>query len=192
MLLEDLERALPIDGLLLDLHGAMVAEHAEDGDGEVLRRVRDLLGQRVPIVACLDLHANLSADMTDLADMLVIYRTYPHLDMAETGERAAAHLSGLLESGLRPHKTLRQIPFLIHSTRGCTMTDPAAAIYRRLAELERLPGVSHLSFACGFPPSDVPHCGPALVAYGPDAGRVEAAALDLYDLVLSHELDLCQ
>jgi len=187
MFLDDLEKAGAIDGLLLDLHGAMVAEHVDDGDGEFLRRVRTLVGPELPIVASLDLHANLTATMVELADTLVLYRTYPHLDMAETGRRAAHHLARLLDGRPPEHKAFRQIPFLIPNTRACTMVDPAKAIYQHLEALEQGPGVSHISMACGFNPSDVPHCGPAIVAYGPDAEQVEAAADLLLAEVLSQE-----
>ena len=77
------------DAVYLDIHGAMVAEHVDDGEGELLKRLRTLVGQAVPIVGSLDLHANVTQLMLEQADALVAYRTYPHVDMAETGERAA-------------------------------------------------------------------------------------------------------
>ena len=78
-------RSAPVDAVYLDLHGAMVAEHVDDGEGEILRRVRKAVGPRVPIVASLDLHANVTQAMIDGAEALIAYRTYPHVDMAETG-----------------------------------------------------------------------------------------------------------
>jgi len=80
----------PVDGVYLDLHGAMVTEHLDDGEGEILARVRRAVGPHVPIVASLDLHANITRRMMEIADGMVAYRTYPHVDMAETGRRAAA------------------------------------------------------------------------------------------------------
>ncbi|MBH9665657.1 M81 family metallopeptidase, partial [Burkholderia multivorans] len=77
------------DAVYLDLHGAMVAEHTDDGEGTLLERVRAAVGPAVPVVASLDLHANVTAKMLHEADALVAFRTYPHVDMAETGERAA-------------------------------------------------------------------------------------------------------
>src|SRR6476620_7847211 len=77
------------DAIYLDLHGAMFCEHLDDGEGELLERLRQVVGPRVPIVASLDLHANVTQTMLTLADALVAYRTYPHVDMAETGDRAA-------------------------------------------------------------------------------------------------------
>ncbi|MEM7172586.1 MAG: M81 family metallopeptidase [Pseudomonadota bacterium] len=188
MILDDLSQALPIDGLLLDLHGAMVTEHLDNGDGEFLQRVRNLVGPDLPIVACLDLHANLTDEMVDLTDMLVIYRSYPHLDMADTGRRAASQLARLLAGAPKEHKVMLRIPFLIPNTRACTMTEPSQSLYRRLAVLEQQPGISHISMSCGFNPSDVPHCGPAIITYGTDKKAVEAASETLYREVLAQEM----
>jgi microcystin degradation protein MlrC len=90
-ILEDVRSALVqgLDGVYLDLHGAAVADNADDSEGELIARIRAVVGPQVPIVASLDLHANVTARMLQLSDGLVAYRTYPHIDMAETGERAA-------------------------------------------------------------------------------------------------------
>ena len=92
MILQDIESAMPLDAVYLDLHGAMVAEHHDDGEGELLRRVRSVIGPDVPLIVSLDLHANVTPLMAELADRLVIYRTYPRIDMADTGTRAAREL----------------------------------------------------------------------------------------------------
>src|SRR3954447_24021015 len=84
-LLEELGRAEKVDAVYLDLHGAMVSEHLDDGEGELLRRIRELLGPRVPVVVTLDYHANVTPLMVAAADALIGYRTYPHIDMADTG-----------------------------------------------------------------------------------------------------------
>jgi microcystin degradation protein MlrC len=96
LLLEDLRAAGGVDAVYLDLHGAMVAEHVDDADGEVLRRVRELVGPDVPVVSSLDYHANVSRQMVEAASALVAYKTYPHVDMAECGARAARCLHDLL------------------------------------------------------------------------------------------------
>ncbi|WP_333667029.1 M81 family metallopeptidase, partial [Parvibaculum sp.] len=85
MMLEDIAAAGSLDAVYLDLHGAMVTEHFDDGEGEILARVRAAIGRDVPLVASLDLHANVTAAMVAHADALIAYRTYPHVDMAETG-----------------------------------------------------------------------------------------------------------
>jgi microcystin degradation protein MlrC len=176
MFLETLA-ANPVDGVLLDLHGAMVCEHLADGDGELLRRIRACVGDAVPIAACLDLHANISDQMVAQASVLEAYRSYPHVDLAVSGARTADLLDLLLQHGLArfPACALRRTDFLIPPVFGCTLVDPAKAIYARLGELVEAQ-VSAMSLACGFPLSDVPEAGPALLAYGFDTLAVERAA----------------
>lgn len=88
MLCRMIHDAGQLDGLFLDLHGSMVAEHVDDGEGELLRRLRDLAGAKLPIVAALDFHANVSPAMVEHASGLLSCRTFPHVDMARTGHRA--------------------------------------------------------------------------------------------------------
>ncbi|MBT6116570.1 MAG: M81 family metallopeptidase [Rhodospirillaceae bacterium] len=174
MLLEDIAAALPADGIYLDLHGAMVAEHFEDGEGELLRRVREIAGPDLPLVASLDLHANVTPLMVEQASALVAFRTYPHIDMAETGARAARHLLGLIGGSGHAHKAYWQCPFLIPLTSQCTMTAPAEAIYAGLDDLER-GEVGHVSLCMGFPLADIRECGATVVAYARNARDAEVA-----------------
>src|SRR5205807_1503398 len=81
-ILDDLAAQMPLDGIYLDLHGAMVAEHYEDGEGELLRRIRALVGEEIPIVTSLDYHTNMTPEMVRHASAMLGYRTYPHIDMA--------------------------------------------------------------------------------------------------------------
>ncbi len=185
-LLERLAAARPLDALYLDLHGAMVAEHAEDGEGELLRRLRGIAGD-LPIVASLDLHANVSPSMIEQAAALVAYRTYPHVDMAETGERAAALLGRVLRSGSLA-KAARRPQFLIPLIWQCTLVDPAAALFRAVAAAERA-DVASLSFAPGFPPADVPDCGPSVLAYAESRAAADRAAERLAAAVAEAEAD---
>ena len=87
-----------LDAVYLDLHGAMVTEHLDDGEGEILARVRKVIGTELPLVVSLDLHANVTPQMVEHADALIAYRTYPHVDMADTGRAAAKHLALLLRT----------------------------------------------------------------------------------------------
>lgn len=187
MLLEEIEAALPLDAVYLSLHGAMVAEHVDDGEGELLRRLRDRIGSSVPVVASLDYHANVSTDLVRHATALVSYRSYPHVDMAETGRRAFVLLSEILDTGRRPAKAWRQLPFLIPLPWGCTTTEPAASVFRRLQALERCDGVTSLSFAAGFPAADIPDCGPSVLGYGADSEAVEAAVGALAEEISARE-----
>src|SRR5258708_7162701 len=109
---EDLKKLGPFDAVYLDLHGAMVAENTEDGEGELLRRIRGVVGNDLPIVASLDYHANLTPEMAKLATALVGYPTYPHIDMAVTGQRAVEPLDRLLKENPPPLPPLPPPPFL--------------------------------------------------------------------------------
>ncbi len=185
-LIEELARAGKIDAVYLDLHGAMVTEHLDDGEGEILARVRTLVGPRMPIVASLDYHANVTPAMIANADGLVGYRTYPHIDMAETGARAAALLDRILRKGDAPAKAFRQLGFLIPLTAQCTMIEPSVRLFSELAALERDSGVT-LTFAGGFPAADIADCGPSVFGYGFDQGRVLAAVEALARAVAGSE-----
>src|SRR5690348_15623054 len=100
-MLAALRRALPVDAVLLALHGSMVADGAPDVEGEVLQAVRERIGRAVPLVATLDLHANITERMIRAADALVLYHTAPHIDVFETGQRGAAVLRRIVVDGAR-------------------------------------------------------------------------------------------
>jgi microcystin degradation protein MlrC len=177
-----------IDGVYLDLHGAMVTEHLDDGEGEILARVRQVIGNDLPLAVSLDLHANVTPLMIEHADALVAYRTYPHIDMADTGAAAARHLALLLRSGSKFAKAFRQIPFLIPISWQCTSDEPCKSIYKTLAALQS-DAVPTLSFAPGFPAADFPDCGPSVFAYGKTQQDADTAADTIAALVISHEKD---
>lgn len=164
----------PLDAVYLCLHGAMATEHLDDGEGELMRRVRAIVGPDVPLVASIDFHANVTAEMVALSDAMAAYRTYPHLDIAETGRRAARLLARILETGTKPHKAFCHLPYIIPLTQQCTLIEPAKGLADAAASLAG-EGVADVSFAAGFPPADVPECGPSILAYGWDAAAVEAA-----------------
>ena len=178
----------PVDGVYLDLHGAMVAEHYDDGEGELLARVRSLVGARVPIVASLDLHANVTRAMLDLADGLVAYRSYPHVDMAETGGRAARLLDAILKRGRPMAKAWKTLNFLTSIPSQCTFIEPCKSLYQSLERIEQQQGVC-LSFTPGFPMADFAECGMAVFGYGADEAKARAAVARLAGEVGDAEKD---
>jgi microcystin degradation protein MlrC len=188
VMVDGIEAAGPLDAVYLDLHGAMVTEHYDDGEGEILARVRKVIGKDLPLVASLDLHANVSPEMVEHADALIAYRTYPHVDMADTGRACAKHLALMLKTGQRFAKAFRQLPFLIPISWQCTNDQPTKGIYEKLAALES-DAVPTLSFAPGFPAADFRDCGPSVFAYGRTQADADAAADRLVALVESHEDD---
>jgi microcystin degradation protein MlrC len=184
-MLTDGLRQAPADAVFLELHGAMVTASFDDGEGELLRRVRGTVGSDVPILVSLDLHANVSAQMVDLADFISSYRTYPHTDWGAAGGRCAQWLDRVM-AWKHPARALRQGEFLIPVTAGCTYVEPAGRLYDRLRQIEEETGV-HLSLNMGFPPADIFDVGPSVTAYGADATAVDEAADRMLDAVVAAE-----
>ncbi|MGB3556281.1 MAG: M81 family metallopeptidase, partial [Jannaschia sp.] len=147
------------DAVYLDLHGAMATRDHPDAEAEILRRLREVTGPDLPIAVSLDLHGNMSRAFFDRATFVTIYRTYPHVDMAETGARSAR----LLEAGLSGPvaKAFRRGDFLIPITAQTTERAPARDLY---ADLAADPALS-VDMTLGFPPADIPELGPAIFAY---------------------------
>ena len=165
-----------LDGVYLDLHGAAVAQNAADSEGELLGRVRALVGPRIPICASLDLHANVTHRMLREADALVSYRTYPHVDMADTGELAAELMARRFKAGQREPMHLQRLPYLIPLNAQSTLLQPAQVLYEELVDLDRELGTV-LSFCPGFPAADFAECAPMIWAHGE---RAQAAVQRLY------------
>jgi microcystin degradation protein MlrC len=165
------------DAVYLDLHGAAVAEHVDDTEGELIARIRRRVGADLPIVASLDLHANVTLRMLAQADALVSYRSYPHVDMAATGELAAQLLARRVKLGRREALAHRRLPFLIPLNAQSTWLEPARGLYEELLELDRDFGVV-LSFCMGFPAADFDECAPMVWGHGE---RAEAAVQRLYE-----------
>lgn len=170
-----LAEAGELDALYLDLHGAMVTQDHTDGECELLRRVRAQVGPDLPIAVSLDLHCNLSPEFEALTSCLSIYRTYPHTDMAQTGARAARLLEILLANGEPFYTAFRQSDFIVPITAQSTRREPGAELYGLLDGLAG-EGVEAVEFAFGFPPADIPNCGPSVYACGKDQAAVDAAA----------------
>lgn len=164
-LTEALSRQLPVDAVLLALHGSMVADGVPDVEGAVLEAVRRRIGRAVPLVATLDLHANITRRMVETADALVLYHTVPHLDVFETGQRGAAVLRRLLVGGARPVTAFQKLPLVVPAE--CANTQDAAnvsyALRRQLQELEAKPGILAAGLATVQPWLDIPELGSAVV-----------------------------
>src|SRR3954463_2206920 len=187
-MVDGIAAAGPIDAVYLDLPGARVAGHYDDGEGETLARVRKVIGKDLPLVVSLDLHANVSPEMMEHADALIAYRTYPHVDMADTGRACAEHLALLLGTKQKFAKAFRQLPFLIPISWQCTNDEPTKGIYQKLAALQD-DAVPTLSFAPGFPAADFAHCGPSVFAYGRTQADADAAADTIANVIVGHEND---
>lgn len=175
-----LARAGRLDGLLLALHGAMVAQEHPDVEGEVLELVRRIVGSHVPIVATLDLHAHVTPRMVDAADVLVLFHTAPHIDVFETGIRGANVLRRLLVDGARPVTAMTRLPMVPPAEHANTQ-DPASVSYgwrERLQALEALPQVLSAGLATVQPWLDVPDLGSTLLVTTDGDAQLAAAACE--------------
>lgn len=182
-LLADLQAAMPVDAVALVLHGAMLAEGYPDCEGDLLQRVRALVGDAVPIGALLDLHGNLSAAMVDSGALLIACKEYPHTDYAARGLELHGLLSRMVRGELRPQACWQRVPMVgIFGTTESPMRD----FVQRLSSSERRPGLLSISALHGFPWSDTPFTGAALLAYaepGTDAAAlVSELAAEFYAL----------
>jgi microcystin degradation protein MlrC len=149
--------------VLLALHGAMVSDVAEDGDGWVLDRVREAVGPNVPIVATLDLHANISQRMLDAADVLIGYDTYPHVDQRQRAREACDLIVKLVRKEIRPTPVLVKPPMMPTSQNMTTDRDPMAALIAHAHELEANPRVLNVTVAGGFPPANTSDTGLSVI-----------------------------
>lgn len=165
------------DGLLLALHGAMVAESSPDADGEVLRRIRQAVGPDFPIVVTFDLHGNLSEQMIASCDAAVTYRTNPHMDQHETGLRAASLLRQIVVDKLEVYQALAKPPLIISLAVQDTSKEPLKHLMRGFPHWDDDPVILDSSFALGFPYADVPQMGPSvIVVTNEDAERAQQEA----------------
>ncbi len=186
-----LSQAMPVDAVYLELHGAMVSDDFEDSEGELLRRLRAVIGPNIPLVISLDYHANATPLMVQQTDGMVAYRTYPHVDRTDTGKRAARVLSTILERGQPTGRALRKAPFLVSLNFQCTMLEPSKGIIEKSVAMEA-GDILNATYVAGFPPADLFHCGPSVVvhAYGQDLA--DAAADELERVIALRETEFAQ
>ncbi|MDX1945877.1 MAG: M81 family metallopeptidase [Pirellulaceae bacterium] len=164
-MVRSLAQALPVDGVLLALHGAMSADRHPDVEGEILAAIREVIGPRIPLVATLDLHANITRQMVASTDALVLFHTVPHIDVFETGERGAAVLRRILVAGARPTTAYVKIPCVLPAERAHTErpTGASADLKRQLQALESRPAVLAAGIATVQPWLDIPEFGSVVV-----------------------------
>ncbi|MCE5209587.1 MAG: M81 family metallopeptidase [Chloroflexi bacterium] len=175
----------PFDAVYLDLHGAMVYQPANQGETETIKQVRKVVGN-VPIVVSLDLHGNISPEFFECASVLVGYRTYPHIDIYETGVRCATAMDYLLKR--KPlYKAYHQLPFLMPGSTLATNKRPSQILYGEIDRIEQDPQVISASVMQGFLESDVPYMGPTVFAYASTQVAAQRAADRLLETALELE-----
>lgn len=126
-----------VEGLLLALHGAHTAEGIDDVEGFILERTREILGPDVPVVMTLDLHANITSAMMERATAIVGYQTFPHVDMYETGQKAARLMLKILTGKVRPVMAWRKLPLIVNAENQQTSHGPAHRLMGRAQAYER-------------------------------------------------------
>jgi microcystin degradation protein MlrC len=189
-LLQRLHSAGPIDGVLLDLHGAMVIDGIDDGDGDLIETVRRQVGSDVPIAVTFDLHGNHTPRRVAAATAIVGYDTYPHVDMAERGQEAAEILVRTLRKEVQPRMVLRTLPLFWSAPRQVTAHPPMSDVLQRVHELERRPGMIAVTIATGFPWADVPGMGASIISISnKDDALAQHSADELADYIWKRRRD---
>ncbi|MXV85787.1 M81 family metallopeptidase [Candidatus Poribacteria bacterium] len=153
-----LQNAGELDGVLLDLHGAMVTEELEDAEGDLMQAVRETVGETW-IVTTLDLHANITEKMAHYADVIIGFDTYPHVDCYERGFEAGQLLFGMNRGNVQPTMAYRQLPLLTAPPAQCTMKSPMTEVINALHALETERGVVTATLSMGFPFADITDAG---------------------------------
>jgi microcystin degradation protein MlrC len=178
-ILERIADADRLDGLVLDIHGAMSVVGMLDAEADLVSAIRALVGPDVLISAAMDLHGNVSREFARHLDLITCYRLAPHEDAWETKERAARNLIARLRSGGRPHKAWVQVPVLLPGEKTSTRIEPARGLYGRLTDIEAMPGILDASIWVGYAWADEPRCQAAVVVLGDDAELVREQAAKL-------------
>ena len=164
-LLDDLKRALPVDVVLLSMHGAMIADGYDDCEGDTIERVRQLVGPETTIGVELDLHCHITRTMVDNATALVLFKEYPHIDVAERAAELYAICSDAASGKTKPHTA-------VHDCRMISMwrtpVEPIKGFVQRMQDLESEDGVLSVSFAHGFPWGDVADVGAKMLVVTDD------------------------
>ncbi|MDP2984500.1 MAG: M81 family metallopeptidase [Candidatus Latescibacter sp.] len=185
----DILKRTPVDGILLSLHGAMVGANHDDGEGYILESIRKNIGDDIPIVITLDFHATLTPLMASTANSMVVYRTYPHMDMADRGREAGAILNRILRGEIHPLVAVSKQPLLIGPPLNVLPHDlPMKLVMDRARQMEReIPGVITACPAQGFMQQDVPYAGTGVaVTTDNDPELAQKLADELGDMMFAH------
>jgi microcystin degradation protein MlrC len=183
-IIQAVKRQGPIEGALLHLHGAMVVEGFEDGEGELLRRLRAVIGKDVPVVVTLDLHANVTDAMAEHASALIAFRTYPHIDMYERAWQGAELLERAMRGEVRPKTIVARRPTIYGLNHGRTQSGPMVEALARADAVERRGDALVVSLCAGFTRADIRDVGPTVTITTDGASpKAEAIAREFTDFI---------
>lgn len=178
-LLAGLRAALPLDGVYLDIHGAMTVVGMVDAEGDLAAAIREGVGPACLISASMDPHGNMSRRLVGALDLATSHRMSPHDDAPLTKRRAIANLVACLERGMNPLRAWARVPVLLPGERACTRDEPARSIYGSLSEIEHRDGIIDAAVWIGYAWADEPRCSAAVVVTGTDEAAIGSAALEL-------------
>jgi microcystin degradation protein MlrC len=170
---------LPLDGLYLDMHGAMNVRGMDDAETDWIAAAREVVGPDCLISASFDLHANISQREVELLDMLTTFRTAPHIDVVETQEKALAMLVHSLREKIRPYKVWIPIPVVLPGEKTSTEWEPGLSLYESLKEIDPIPGVMDASIFVGYVWADEPRAHATITFVGTDRAVIEREAAKL-------------
>lgn len=174
----------PFDGVVLALHGAMVTETADDAEGDLLERLRRIIGPRVPVAITLDLHANVTDKMAANANAIIAYRTYPHIDQHERATQAAELVRGAIAGEIKPRCVAARRPLLKGANGGITQDGPMVDLLARADRYENSGEALAVSIHAGFTWSDIADTGPSVAVTTDGANpRGRAIAEELMDRI---------
>ena len=169
----------PVDGLFLDMHGAMNVSGMDDAEGDWLAAAREVVGPDCLVVASYDLHGNLTERIIDALDGMSAFRTAPHIDVLETKQRACTLLLNALKGGTRPQLVWVPVPVVLPGEMTSTEDEPARSLYRSLPQIDAVNGVLDASLLVGYVWADEPRAGASVVMTGTDAAVLEREAARL-------------
>ena len=178
-ILERLRAAVPVDGVFLDIHGAMSVVGMTDAEGDLAAAVREIIGMDALVSAAMDPHGNISRRLIGALDLATSHRMSPHDDAPLTRTRAVANLVRCLREGVRPHRAWVRVPVLLAGERASTRDEPARGIYGSLAGIEARPGIIDAAVWIGYAWADEPRCSAAVVVTGTDPEVIEREARSL-------------
>jgi microcystin degradation protein MlrC len=182
-LLVRLKAALPLDGLFLQLHGAMHVEGIGDGETDLLREIRKIVGPEMVIAASLDLHGNISPEFVDSVNVLTALRTAPHIDGPETRARGLGHLIRCLREGSKPKTWMVKLPLLLPGENAVTAIEPSKSLYQHLETLEQMPGIwdASLMISCAW--TDSPYTAVSTLVVGDPGSDAPRLAQEFAEMV---------
>ncbi|MEM2027694.1 MAG: M81 family metallopeptidase [Candidatus Bathyarchaeia archaeon] len=162
-LISRIEASPPADGILLDLHGAMEVEGIGSGEVDLVKNIREVASEDMPIAVSLDLHGNISRELAEKTDVITGFRTAPHTDSTQTKTRALMHLIECIKKGLKSRNVIIKVPIVLPGEFAVTHMEPAKTLYSRLYEIERVNGIMDASLFIGCAWSDTPNTSLSII-----------------------------